>query len=68
MDLVEKFDVKGKIGVFYYVEVYQMQQDEVDEVVQVFSCSYKLVDGCVLDFLINEKFRIVQIGEKIYCV
>ncbi|AKN65790.1 hypothetical protein G5B88_11530 [Herbaspirillum seropedicae] len=68
MDLVEKFDAKGKTGAPYHVEVYQTQQDEADEAVQAFSRTYKLTDGRALDPLTNEKFRIVQTGEKIYRV
>jgi hypothetical protein len=65
MDLVEKFDAKGKTGAPYHVEVYQTQQDEADEGP---GRSYKLADGRALDPLTNEKFRIVQTGEKIYRV
>lgn len=68
MDLVEKFDAKGKTGAPYHVEVYQRQQDEVDEAAQAFTRSYKLADGRALDPLTNDKFRIVQTGEKIYRV
>ncbi|UIN23660.1 hypothetical protein [Herbaspirillum frisingense] len=68
MDLVEKFDAKGKTGAPYHVEVYQTQQDEADAAVLAFSRSYKLADGRALDPLTNEKFRIVQTGEKIYRV
>lgn len=68
MDLVEKFDAKGKTGAPYHVEVYQTQQDEADAVALAFSRTYKLADGRALDPLTNEKFRIVQTGEKIYRV
>ncbi|EOA02499.1 hypothetical protein HBH1_01895 [Herbaspirillum sp. BH-1] len=68
MDLVEKFDAKGKTGAPYHVEVYQTQQDEADAAALAFSRSYKLADGRALDPLTNEKFRIVQTGEKIYRV
>ena len=37
MDLVEKFDAKGKTGAPYHVEVYQTQQDEADEAARAFS-------------------------------
>lgn len=39
MDLVEKFDAKGKTGAPYHVEVYQTQQDEADEAARAFSRS-----------------------------
>jgi hypothetical protein len=68
MDLVEKFDAKGKTGAPYHVEVYQMQQEETDNAVQALNRSYKLADGRALDPLSQEKFRIVQTGEKIYRV
>lgn len=68
MDLVEKFDAKGKTGAPYHVEVYQIQRDEVDSLAGTDQRSYKLADGRALDPLTNEKFRIVQTGEKIYRV
>ena len=68
MDLVEKFDAKGKSGAPYHVEVYQTQQDETEDVAQAGRRSYKLADGRELDPLSNEKFRIVLTGEKIYRV
>ncbi|WP_432241389.1 hypothetical protein [Herbaspirillum robiniae] len=68
MDLVEKFDAKGKTGAPYHVEVYQICLDEANEASAVDQRSYKLADGRALDPLSNEKFRIVQTGEKIYRV
>ncbi|NUU01288.1 hypothetical protein [Herbaspirillum robiniae] len=68
MDLVEKFDAKGKTGAPYHVEVYQIRLDEANEASAVDQRSYKLADGRALDPLSNEKFRIVQTGEKIYRV
>jgi len=61
MDLVEKFDAKGKTGAGYHVEVYQD-----DEEVMPRAKSYKLQDGRTLEPISDAKFRIVQTGEKIY--
>ncbi|GGC04129.1 hypothetical protein GCM10007205_11640 [Oxalicibacterium flavum] len=60
MDLVEKFDAKGKTGTGYHVEVYQ--DDENPPLAR----HYKLNDGRLLEPLSDAKFRIVQTGEKIY--
>jgi len=68
MDLVEKFDAKGKTGEPYHVEVYLTQKDEVDDAAAVDRRSYRLTDGRTVDPLTNEKFRIAQTGEKIYRV
>ncbi|MBB5393212.1 MULTISPECIES: hypothetical protein [unclassified Herbaspirillum] len=68
MDLVEKFDAKGKTGAPYHVEVYQIQLDEAGTSAAAGQRTYQLTDGRALDPLSNEKFRIVQTGEKIYRV
>jgi len=67
MDLVEKFDAKGKTGAPYHVEVYQIELDGVGEPAAG-QRTYQLADGRALDPLSNEKFRIIQTGEKIYRV
>ncbi|WP_293775565.1 hypothetical protein [uncultured Oxalicibacterium sp.] len=59
MDLVDKFDAKGKSGEGYHVEVYQ---DDAAEHAKL----YKLKDGRPLEALSDAKFRLVQTGEKIY--
>ncbi|GGI16220.1 MAG: hypothetical protein REI95_10490 [Oxalicibacterium faecigallinarum] len=61
MDLIEKFDAKGKTGAGYHVEVYQDDEGTLPRVK-----SYKLKDGRSLEPLSDAKFRIVQTGEKIY--
>lgn len=61
MDLVEKFDAKGKSGAGYHVEVYQ-QEVENPPCVR----SYRLHDGRMLEPITEGKFKIVQTGEKIY--
>lgn len=61
MDLIEKFDAKGKSGAGYHVEVYQEDEDALSS-----AKSYKLKDGRSLEPLSDAKFRIVQTGEKIY--
>jgi hypothetical protein len=67
MDLVEKFDAKGKTGGAYHVEVYQTALEEADKAVPP-GKTYKLADGRALDPLSDAKFKIVQTGEKIYRV
>jgi len=69
MNLVEKFDAKGKTGGAYHVEVYQTPIDEAELDEQDASIglkTYKLNDGRALDPLSDAKFKIVQTGEKIY--
>lgn len=68
MDLIEKFDAKGKTGGAYHVEVYQTQIEDADQAVLPGMKTYKLVDGRALDPLSDAKFKIVQTGEKIYRV
>ena len=68
MDLVEKFDAKGKTGAPYHVEVYQTPIEEADQAAPQGLKSYKLNDGRALDPLSDAKFKIVQTGEKIYRV
>ncbi len=67
MDLVEKFDAKGKTGAAYHVEVYQTPVETSDEG-SPGSKTYQLADGRALDPLSDAKFKIVQTGEKIYRV
>ncbi|MDO8306311.1 hypothetical protein [Herminiimonas sp.] len=66
MDLVEKFDAKGKTGTGYHVEVYQTPIDVSDESALPGSKTYQLADGRALDPLSDAKFKIIQTGEKIY--
>ena len=68
MDLVEKFDAKGKTGGAYHVEVYQTPIEEQTEAASPAAKTYKLADGRALDPLSDAKFTIVQTGEKIYRV
>ena len=70
MDLVEKFDAKGKTGGAYHVEVYQMPIDAADteSAAALGQKTYQLADGRALDPLSDAKFKIVQTGEKIYRV
>lgn len=68
MDLVEKFDAKGKTGAPYHVEAYQTPIDEGGAVAAPGTRTYKLADGRALDPLSDAKFKIVQTGEKIYRV
>lgn len=68
MDLVEKFDAKGKTGGAYHVEVYQTPFEEADKTAPQGLKTYKLADGRALDPLSDAKFKIVQTGEKIYRV
>ncbi|MFJ9449243.1 MULTISPECIES: hypothetical protein [unclassified Herbaspirillum] len=68
MDLVEKFDAKGKTGGAYHVEVYQTEIEEADKAAPPGLKTYKLADGRALDPLSDAKFKIVQTGEKIYRV
>ncbi len=62
MDLVEKFDAKGKSGTGYHVEVYAA--DEGGTVIG--EKVYKLADGRALNPMSDAKFKITQTGEKIY--
>lgn len=66
MDLVEKFDAKGKTGAGYHVEVYQTPIDMSDTGLPPGSKTYQLADGRALDPMSDAKFKIVQTGEKIY--
>ncbi|MES2025464.1 MAG: hypothetical protein V4448_07910 [Pseudomonadota bacterium] len=66
MDLVEKFDAKGKTGAAYHVEVYQTPIAALDPDLLPGAKTYKLADGRALDPLSDAKFKIVQTGEKIY--
>jgi hypothetical protein len=66
MDLVEKFDAKGKTGAPYHVEVYETRLTDADVNAPAGSRTYKLADGRSLDPLSDAKFKIVQTGEKIY--
>jgi len=68
MDLVEKFDAKGKTGAAYHVEVYQTPISTPDSDELPGSKTYQLADGRALDPLSDAKFKIVQTGEKIYRV
>ena len=71
MDLIEKFDARGKTGGAYHVEVYQTPINEAEQSDQDASLglkTYKLADGRALDPLSDAKFKIVQTGEKIYRV
>jgi len=60
MNLIEKFDAKGKTGAGYHVEVYQDDGESSP------ALHYKLSDGRMLNPLSDAKFRIAQTGEKIY--
>lgn len=71
MDLVEKFDAKGKTGGAYHVEVYQTPIDDLagtESLAALGQKTYQLADGRALDPLSDAKFKIVQTGEKIYRV
>lgn len=68
MDLVEKFDAKGKTGAPYHVEVYQTPIEDAGNALAPGMRTYKLTDGRALDPLSDAKFKIVQTGEKIYRV
>lgn len=65
MDLVEKFDAKGKTGAAYHVEVYQTSLEASGGGIPGDKI-YQLADGRSLDPLSDAKFKIVQTGEKIY--
>lgn len=68
MDLVEKFDAKGKTGAGYHVEVYQTPIETADALAPPSPKTYQLADGRALDPMSDAKFKIVQTGEKIYRV
>lgn len=68
MDLVEKFDAKGKTGAPYHVEVYATPIEEANQATPTGLRTYQLADGRALDPLSDAKFRIIQTGEKIYRV
>lgn len=68
MDLVEKFDAKGKTGAAYHVEAYVTPPTDADANAPAGARTYKLSDGRTLDPLSDAKFKIVQTGEKIYRV
>ena len=66
MDLVEKFDAKGKSGASYHVEVYQTPIETPPISQPLGPKIYRLTDGRILDPISEAKFTITQTGEKIY--
>lgn len=70
MDLVDKFDAKGKSGSSYHVLVYQSPvtvpkaSGEVDELLG--PKTYQLSDGRALHPLSDTKFEIVHTSEEIF--
>ncbi|WP_211453763.1 hypothetical protein [Collimonas antrihumi] len=71
MDLIEKFDAKGKeTGDAYHVECYEntIERATANGVVSSLPVSktYQLADGRALTPYSEGKFVIVQTGEKIY--
>lgn len=70
MDLIEKFDAKGKdTGIAYHVECYEspIERTTANGVVSSLPGTkiYQLADGRALNPYSDGKFKIVQTGEKI---
>lgn len=71
MDLIEKFDAKGKTsGDAFHVECYESEIEVATAGGTISSLpgpkTYRLADGRALNPYSEGKFVIVQTGEKIY--